>query len=101
MNAVKVEERPKLFVRFARMWEKGSAYRQSLTPRGLLMNAEKVEERPKLFVLFARMWEKRSAYRQSLTPRVLLMNAVKVEERPNFSYVLQECGRKDQPTDNL
>ena len=51
MNAVKVEERPKLFILFARMWEKGSAYRQSLAPRVLLMNAVKVEERPKLFVL--------------------------------------------------
>ena len=69
MNAVKVEERPKRFVLFARMWEKGSAYRQSLAPRVLLMNTVKVEERPKRFVLFARMWEKGSAYRQSQTPR--------------------------------
>ena len=69
MNAVKVEERPKPFVPFARMWEKGSAYRQSLAPRVLLTNAVKVEERPKRFVLFARMWEKGSAYRQSLAPR--------------------------------
>ena len=69
MNVVKVEERPKPFVLFARMWEKGSAYRQSLTPRVLLMNVVKVDERPKPFVLFARMWEKGSADRQSLTPR--------------------------------
>ena len=53
MNAVKVEVRPKLPVLFARMWEKGSANRQSLAPRVLLMNAVKVEERPKLPVLFA------------------------------------------------
>ena len=57
------------FLSFARMCEKGSAYKQSLAPRVLLMNAVKVEEMPKLFVLFARMWEKESAYRQSLTPR--------------------------------
>ena len=69
MNAVKVEEMPKLPVLFARMWKKGSAYRQSVAPRILLLNAVKVEERPKCFVLFARMWEKGSAYRQSLTPR--------------------------------
>ena len=48
MNAVKVEEKPKLFVLFARMWGKGSAYRQSLAPRVLLMNAVKVEEWPSL-----------------------------------------------------
>ena len=78
MNAVKVEERPKVFVLFARMWERISLQ----TIFSTLMNAVKVEERPKRFVLFARMWEKGSAYKQSLAPKVLLMNAVKVEERP-------------------